>query len=98
MDGYSGEINFLEAEKKCDVQTAYGAVDQAPGNYAVTIARKDDDWYEVWGAGLFIKTSACISLALGEKAVLSLVGAGIGTLHIKDMQCMVEGVYSRLQL
>ena len=48
----------------------------------------------------FIKTSACLSLALMEDAILNLSGPGYGSLYFIDDydDCMVEGVYSKLGL
>ena len=98
MSGYSGEIIFLDSGEKCDVKAVYGPINQEPGNYSVTINREDDDWYEIWGEGIYIKTSACLSLALGEEAVLSLVASGFGRLFVEGEECMVEGLYSRIKL
>ena len=98
MSGYSGEMIFLESDEECPVKAVYGSIDQEPGEYVVTISREDDDWYEILGKGIYIKTSGCISLAIGEKAVLSIIGGGYGTLHVGGNQCMVEGLYSKIRL
>lgn len=98
MNGFSGEIIFTDSGGKCDVKATYGPSEQGAGKYSVTINREDDDWYEIWGQGIYIKTSACLSLALGEDAVLSLTAAGYGTLYVDDEECMVEGVYSKMNL
>ncbi len=57
-----------------------------------------DDWYEIFGQGIYIKTNACISLALGTEAVLNIAAGGYGSFHIDGNQFMVEGVYSLLRL
>ena len=98
MRGYSGEIIFTDSGDKCDVKAVYGALEQTPGKYSVTINREDDDWYEIWGQGIYIKTSGCMSLALGEEAFLSINAGGYGTLYVENDKCMVEGLYSRLRL
>ena len=98
MSGFSGEIIFTDSGGKCDVKAVYGPSEQKGGKYAVTVNREEDDWYEVWGQGVYIKTSACLSLALGEEAVLVLNAGGYGTLHVGDDECMVEGVYSKMKL
>jgi hypothetical protein len=98
MSGYSGEIIFTNSGGKCDVKAVYGSSEQEAGEYAVTVNREDDDWYEVWGQGVYIKTSGCLSLALGEKAVLSVSAGGYGTLCVGDDECMVEGVYSKMRI
>ena len=98
MNGYSGEIIFTNSGDKCNVKAVYGPSEQEAGNYSVTINREDDDWYEIWGEGIYIKTSACLSLALAEDAVLVLSAEGYGTLYVEDDECAVEGIYSRIRL
>jgi len=98
MNGYSGEIIFTESGDECYVKAVYSRLDKDAGKYAVTISRKDNEWYEIWGQGIYIKTNACFSLALLEEAVLVLNAGGYGTLYVEDDECMVEGVYSRMRL
>src|SRR5690606_38475674 len=74
MYGATGEIVFIDSGSRCDVKAVYGAVSLEPGQYSVTIAYEDSDWYEIWGQDSFIKTFGCLSLALGEDAVLSIFG------------------------
>jgi hypothetical protein len=90
---------FIDSKDKCDVKAVFGTADQKEGKYEVTVTREADDWYEVFGTSTYIKTSACLSLALGEDAVLSLTGGNFGNLIFKDStNCMVEGLYSKLRL
>lgn len=100
MSGSSGKIIFLDQGKSCDVEAVFGESDASPGKYEVTVSREDDDWYEIFGTDTFIKTSMCLSLALGESAILKLNAGGYGTLFFidSDDQCSVEGVYSKLRL
>lgn len=98
MNGYSGEIIFTDSGGKCDVKAVYSTIEQEAGKYSVSISQESDDWYEVWGEGLYLKTSSCLSLALGEEATLVLSSSGYGTLYIEDEECMVEGVYSKISL
>ena len=98
MSGYSGDIIFLDSGGKCDVKAIYGPSEQKPGEYTVTINREDNDWYEVWGTGIYIKTIGCLSLALGQQAVLSISTDGYGTLYVEGNQCIVEGLYSKMRL
>lgn len=98
MRGYSGEIIFTDSGGKCDVKAVYGPSDQKLGKYSVTINRDDDDWYEIWGQGIYIKTSGCLSLALGEDAILSISAGGYGTVYIGDDKCIVEGIYTKMRL
>lgn len=97
--GYGGELIFFDSKDKCDVKAVFGLSKQKPGKYVVTVSREDDDWYEVLGTDSYIKTSTCLSLALGEEAYLTISASGFGQLRFKDgYDCMVEGVYTTLRL
>ena len=97
--GYGGEVIFFDSKDKCDVKAVFGLSKQKPGKYVVTVSHEDDDWYEVMGTGSYIKTSACLSLALGEEAYLTITSSGFGRLRFKDGDdCMVEAVYTKLRL
>jgi len=97
--GYGGEIIFFDSKDKCDVKAAFGVSKQKPGKYVVTVSREDDDWFAVFGANSFIKTSSCLSLALGEEAYLTIAPSGFGSLRFKDgNDCMVEGIYFQIRL
>lgn len=63
--GYGGEVIFFDSKDKCDVKAVFGVSKQKPGKYVVTVSHEDDDWYEVFGTSSYIKTSSCLSLALG---------------------------------
>ena len=97
--GYGGEVIFFDSKDKCDVKAVFGVSEQEPGKYVVTVSREDDDWYEVFGTNSYIKTSSCLSLALGEEAYLTIAPSGFGRLRFKDGDdCMVEAVYTKLRL
>ncbi len=97
--GYGGEVIFFDSKDKCDVKAVFGVAKQKPGKYVVTVSHEDDDWYEVMGTTSYIKTSACLSLALGEEAYLTIANSGFGRLRFKDgNDCMVEAVYTKLRL
>lgn len=97
--GYGGEVIFFDSKDKCDVKAVFVASKQKPGKYVVTVSREDDDWFEVFGTGSYIKTSSCLSLALGEEAYLTIANSGFGRLRFKDgNDCMVEAVYTKLRL
>lgn len=99
MNGYTGEIIFLEEGEKCDVVAVFGPAEIDPGTYKVTISYESDDWYKILGMDIFIKTSMCLSLALGEEVILEISAEGIGNLYFSDGdKCMVEGIYARLKL
>lgn len=97
--GYGGEVIFFGSKDKCDVKAVFGVSKQKPGKYVVTVSREDDDWYEVFGTSSYIKTSSCLSLALGEEAYLTIANSGFGRLRFKDgNDCMIEAVYTTLRL
>ncbi len=97
--GYGGEVIFFDSKDKCDVKAVFGVSKQKPGKYVVTVSREDDDWFEIFGTGSYIKTSSCLSLALGEEAYLTIATSGFGRLRFKDgNDCMVEAVYTKLRL
>ena len=99
MFGYGGEVIFFDSKDKCDVKAVFGLSKQKAGKYVVTVSREDDDWYEVLGTDSYIKTSTCLSLALGEEAYLTISASGFGQLRFEDGDdCMVEGVYTKLRL
>jgi len=86
MWGYTGEIIFTDSGGKWDVKAIYGASEQAAGKYSVTINREDDNWYKIWGQGIYIKTSTCLSLALAKEAILliSAVATALYALKMKN--------------
>ena len=97
--GYSGEVIFFDSKDKCDVKAVFGVSKQKPGKYVVTVSREEDDWFEVFGTSSYIKTSSCLSLALGEEAYLTIANSGFGRLRFKDgNDCMVEGFYTKMRL
>lgn len=97
--GYGGELIFFDSKDKCDVKAVFGLSKQKPGKYVATVSREEDDWYEVLGTDSYIKTSTCLSLALGEEAYLTISASGFGQLRFEDGDdCMVEGVYTKLRL
>jgi len=99
MFGYGGEVIFFDSKDKCDVKAVFGVSKQKPGKFVVTVSHEDDDWYEVLGTNSYIKTSSCLSLALGEAAYLTIAPSGFGRLRFKDGgDCMVEAVYTKLRL
>lgn len=68
-------------------------------SYEVNLTRKGSNVYEVFGTSSYIKTSSCLSLALGEEAYLTISPSGFGRLRFDDGgDCMVEAVYTKLRL
>lgn len=97
--GYGGEVIFFDSKDKCDVKGVFGLSKQEPGKCVVTVSHEDDDWYEVFGTNSYIKTSSCLSLALGEEAYLTISPSGFGRLRFDDGDdCVVEGIYTKLRL
>lgn len=98
MNGYQGEIIFLSSGERCDVKSVCGKLYPNPGTYKVTVNMEENDWYSVQGMDIYIKTDGCSGFAFYEKAILTISGNGYGTLYVGGSQCMVEGLYSRLNL
>ena len=98
MRGYTGDISFTDSGGKCKVKAVYGRTDPEVGNYPVTVRRRGNDWYEIRGQGMYIRTSSCPSRALDEDAILALSSGGVGTLSVEGDECEVEGIYSRMQM
>jgi hypothetical protein len=84
----------------CDVKAAYGPTMANPGSFAVTVRHDADDWYEVSGAGTYIRTSSCGEAAASRQpATLSLGAANAGRLVFGDgTSCTVEGLYDKLPI
>src|SRR3546814_17722667 len=98
ISDWSSDVCSSDLSKdKCDVKAVFGLSKQKAGKYVVTVSREDDDWYEVLGTDSYIKTSTCLSLALGEEAYLTISASGFGQLRFEDGDdCMVEGVYTKI--
>lgn len=92
----SKKIVFRESEVSCDVVAAYKRSTGGVGSYSVVIAYALENWYGILGTSSYIRTKQCSGLFQRKKAVLSLSGRGLGTLHIGRTQCQVEGVYTKL--
>ena len=100
MSGTSGTIVFLDEKAQCDVEAVYVASNVGPGKYDVQVSQEDDNLYEVSGTDMFVRTSLCLNLALGEDALLRIEGGGSGTLYFLESndQCAVENVLSKARL
>lgn len=95
---YGGEITFFDSREKCDVKAVLAAATPKPGRYVVNVRRDEDDWYEVSSGDSYIKTSACLSISIGEDAYLTISSPGFGRLRFEDGEtCMVEGVYTKVR-
>jgi hypothetical protein len=98
-DGRGGTLIFVDSRDSCDVKAVYGRTTTKPGRYSVTVSREGDDWYELFGTSMYIRTESCLNLALGTEAFLSLTEGGSGRLIFDDgANCQVEGIYSKLKL
>ena len=100
MSGTSGTIIFLDEKTQCDVEAVYTASNVSSGKYDVNVSQEDDNLYEVSGTDLFIKTDACLNLAMGEDALLQVTAGGSGTLYFLESNehCDVESVLSKARL
>ncbi len=97
IDTDSKIIRFRQAEEKCEVKAAYKRSVEGMGSYAVTVTREEEDWYAVLDTASYIKTKGCDRLAQNRQAVLSLSGTGFGSLHIEHSECLVEGIYTKIE-
>ncbi len=98
-DAQGSKLLFGDAGQDCDVKAAYGPTMANPGQFTVTVNHDADDWYEVFGASTYIKTSSCAQPAGGQQATLSLGAANAGRLVFGDgTSCLVEGVYDKLRI
>jgi hypothetical protein len=99
VDGYDKKIIFTDSKDSCDVANVFSMVNISSGKYEVEVSKKEDNWYEIYGTDNMIRTSTCLSLALNEKAILSMNGYSAGELIFDDGDsCNVEGVYSPVRL
>jgi len=98
-DDRGAKLVFVDAGQDCDVKAAYGPRMANPGQFTVTVNHDADDWYEVFGASTYIKTSSCAQPTGGQQATLSLGAANAGELVFGDgTSCLVEGVYDKLRI
>ncbi|MCW9200516.1 hypothetical protein ACW7AU_26940, partial [Klebsiella pneumoniae] len=97
--GRSLNVNGPLYRDAYNVDNVFSMVNIDSGKYEVEVSKKEDNWYEVYGTDNMIKTSMCLSLALNEKAILSMDGYSAGELIFDDGDsCNVEGVYSPVRL
>jgi hypothetical protein len=96
--GTAGDLKFPESGSECTVKAVFGKSKQNAGKYVVQVSQDNDDWYEVFGQGIYIHTNSCLSIAMNEDAILDLSPGGYGSLQIDGEHCTVEGVYSKLKL
>ena len=98
-DAHGSKLQFADGGRDCDVKAAYGPTMSNPGQFTVTVSHDADDWYEVSGASIYIKTSRCPQPAGGQQATLSLGATNAGQLVFGDgTSCQVEGVYDKLRI
>lgn len=95
--GYGGEVIFLNSNEKCDVKAVFSFAKQNQGKYKVTVRREEDDWYELLGTNIYIKTLNCLSMSYGEEAFLIITPSSSYNLKFKDgSDCIVENVYKKI--
>ncbi len=98
-DAHGTKLLFVDAGQDCDVKAAYGPTMAHPGQFTVTVNHDADDWYEVSGESIYIKTSRCEQATGNQAATLSLGAANAGRLVFSDgTSCPVEGVYDKLRI
>ena len=96
--GTVGDLKFPDSDSECTVKAVFGKSNQKAGKYVVKVSQDNDDWYEVFGQGVYIHTDSCLNMAMNEDAILDLSPGGYGSLQIDGEHCTVEGIYSKLKL
>lgn len=93
------DIVFLDDAEKRDVKRILKEMQPSAGAYKVSLFYEDDNLYSTMD-GILVRTSMCLSLALGEDAVLRLNEYGGGTVIFLDGddRCNLEGVFSEARL
>lgn len=95
--GRGGQLIFLSTRESCDVAGLFGSTSIEPGRYQVSVTRESDNWYSIIGVDAFIRTTLCLSLAMGDEAILDMATGQTGTLYLSDRdKCSVTGIYSRV--
>lgn len=95
------DITFHDTKQKCTVDGVFDATNRPKnGKYGVTITRVENDWFEVTGSKLFLKSEPrCLRIAIKEPATLEVSGEVGGYLIFPSgKKCKVEGIYSRASL
>ena len=84
----------------CDISMIYGRSTLAPANYSFTVTRLGDNWYEVDGKDVALKTSACEVEAEQFPATLRMETRETGALLFPELDtfCAVEGIYAETEL
>lgn len=98
MTGYQGDITFSRSGRKYTVEGVYGQSNQSAGDYRVRVSQEENDWYEISGTSMFIKTDGCMSMAMGREAIVTINSNGYGEMLIDGRKCRVEGIYGRMSL
>ncbi len=97
MNGYSGDIIFIDSGGQCDVEAVFKRSDQNAGKYIVTVTNEDEDWYSMLENSLFIKTDSCLDISIGAEAILTIHAYGGGTLNVNGNECVVEAIYETIR-
>ena len=101
MKGGTGEMIFIESGNSCTVSGVYQTSGYRVGNYRVDITRDEENWYEISGQNIYIRTQECLIYATEQEALLSVstVGkGGSGSLHFEHEACRVIGLYKPMSL
>lgn len=101
IDGTSGEVVFPESGNGCSVAAVYGTSGYRVGNYRVDITRLEENWYQISGQEIFIRTDNCLIYAAEQEALLSVstvAKSGGGSMHFEKEACRVIGLYTPMEL
>ncbi len=91
------ELLFNDTKEKCEVEGVFDAAKPKKMKYGVTITRVENDWFEVGGSKLFLRTEPrCILMAIKESVTLEVSGdVGGYVIYPNGKKCKVEGIYNR---
>lgn len=83
--------------QRCPVRAMLGRIDMPRDRFSVNLSKRANEWYEVFGLNLYLRTSLCVRMVIGEEAMLNVLAKDDIRLQFSDGQmCAVKGVYGRL--
>lgn len=92
------EVLFIDSGAKCDVRDILKETVVRTGTYRVNATQEEDDLYSTFD-GVFIRTSMCLQLAVGEEAILKVDGYNSALVFPSGgTRCAVENLYSKVRL
>ena len=96
---YGGEIIFLDDKDRCDIESFFGPANYQTGTYKIYISHSGDNFFEVQGTNLLIKTLPCYYYVYGIDAILKVNNPSSAQLLIPsyNANCFVEKIYTKIR-